>query len=67
MQPDSHHGLLGRRQAPQTLGLLARLNAAVARLYELSDKEFAHVLGTFPLVSPEERDLAHREFARLCM
>ena len=36
----------------------ARLNALVARLYQLTRDEFAHVLATFPLVPRDERDLA---------
>lgn len=35
--------------------LLARLNARVAQLYQLSATEFEHVLNTFPLFSAEER------------
>jgi hypothetical protein len=38
----------------------ARLQAAVARLYGLTDEEFRHVLGTFPLVPESERALALR-------
>jgi len=41
---------------------LARLNAMVARLYELSEAEFRHVLGTFPLVNESERIAAFRAF-----
>jgi hypothetical protein len=40
----------------------AALQARVAKLYQLSASEFAHVLGTFPLVSKEERDLAMTMF-----
>ena len=43
---------------------LARLNARVAELYQLSSQEFEHILGTFPLVSRDERDRALREFQR---
>ena len=35
----------------------ARLQAEVARLYGLTRDEFAHVLSTFPLVDPIERDI----------
>ncbi len=41
---------------------LARLNAHVARLYQLSREEFEHIVGTFPLISRDERDRALREF-----
>jgi len=36
----------------------AGLNALVARLYQLTDAEFARVLETSPLVERTERDLA---------
>jgi hypothetical protein len=42
----------------------AELNAVVAGLYELTDEEFVHILGTFPLVPEDERDLALREFQK---
>ena len=41
-----------------TAAALARLNARVAALYQLSAAEFEHVLGTFPLIPAEERELA---------
>ncbi len=40
----------------------ARLNARVAELYQLSAAEFAHILGTFPLIPRAERDEALRLF-----
>jgi hypothetical protein len=43
--------MLGRRD---DAALVARLNARVARLYQLNAEELAHVLGSFPLI-PEER------------
>jgi hypothetical protein len=51
--------LLARRTDPAAV---ARLNAAVARLYQLSETEFAHVLATFPLIPGEERDASLRWF-----
>jgi Eco57I restriction-modification methylase len=42
--------------------VLARLNARVATLYQLSAVEFEHILGTFPLIPQEERDAALRHF-----
>jgi hypothetical protein len=41
----------------------ARLNACIARMYELSRDEFAHILSTFPLVPIGERDAALKEFS----
>jgi Eco57I restriction-modification methylase/N-6 DNA Methylase len=40
----------------------ARLQAMVASLYQLSAGEFAHVLGTFPLVPKDERDRVYEAF-----
>jgi hypothetical protein len=40
------------------------LNAIVAGVYQLSEAEFAHVLGTFPLMPQEERDAALAEFMK---
>lgn len=51
--------LLAHRDDPDAL---ARLNVLVARLYGLSRDEFAHVLGTFPLIARTERDRALRMF-----
>ena len=51
--------LLARRASPAAL---ARLNARVAELYQLSAAEFEHILGTFPLVAASERQEAMRIF-----
>jgi Eco57I restriction-modification methylase/MmeI, DNA-methyltransferase domain len=51
--------LLSTRRDPAAL---AMLNARVAELYQLSAAEFAHILGTFPLIAVEEREQALREF-----
>jgi hypothetical protein len=40
-----------------------RLQALVAGLYQLTQDEFAHILGTFPLIPHEERDLARQVHA----
>jgi hypothetical protein len=47
--------LLARRSDP---ALMARLQARVAHLYQLSRPEFAHVLDTFPLIDRAERERA---------
>jgi hypothetical protein len=52
---------LARRHDPRAL---ATLNARVARLYQLSAGEFEHILGTFPLIPCEERELALNIFVR---
>jgi hypothetical protein len=51
--------LLARRSDPAAL---ARLNARVAELYQLSAAEFEYVLNTFPLIPQEERQAALRIF-----
>jgi Eco57I restriction-modification methylase len=43
----------------------ARLNALVARLYQLTEEEFARVLETFPLIERAERASAMEMFVRL--
>jgi hypothetical protein len=43
-------------------GAFARLNALVAEIYQLTRDEFAHVLGTFPIVPRENRDRAMAMF-----
>ena len=45
----------GCRDAP-TLEDWAHLNARVAKLYQLTVEDFAHVLETFPLIDRTERD-----------
>jgi hypothetical protein len=44
---------------------LARLNARVAALYQLSESEFQHVLGTFPLIPVSERVQALNMFREI--
>jgi hypothetical protein len=39
---------------------VARLHAAVAALYGLSERQFTHVLSTFPLAPEAEREEARR-------
>jgi hypothetical protein len=51
--------LLARRRDPAAL---ARLNARVAELYQLSAGEFEHILGTFPLIPEQERQAALKSF-----
>lgn len=45
--------------------VFAGLNAKVAKVYRLTEDEFAHVLGTFPLIDGSERAEMLREFQRL--
>jgi hypothetical protein len=51
--------LLARGPNPAAL---ARLNARVAELYQLTAQEFEYVLGTFPLIPASERNEALRIF-----
>jgi Putative DNA-binding domain len=46
--------------------LRAELDGIIANFYGLTEEEFAHILGTFPLISQEAKDaalVAFREFA----
>ena len=52
----------GLAQGPDRAAL-AELNAAVAVLYGLTRRQFAHILSTFPLVPRSERDAALERFA----
>jgi hypothetical protein len=52
---------LSRRRKPE---LLARLQARVASLYQLTKEEFEYVLSTFPLVPAAERRDALEHFCR---
>jgi hypothetical protein len=51
--------LLARRSDPAAM---AMLQAQVARLYQLTADEFAHVLESFPLIPRAERDRAMRTY-----
>ncbi len=53
------HALLTR---PESRRGRALLQARVARLFGLTAADFAHVLATFPLVPPDERDAALAAF-----
>jgi hypothetical protein len=55
---------LSRRLAeePSDLRSAAILQACVARLYGITRSDFAHILGTFPLIPREERESALAEF-----
>jgi hypothetical protein len=55
---------LGRLLAKRPdVAKLARLNARVAELYQLSIEEFEHILGTFPLIPLEQRRQTLSAFA----
>jgi hypothetical protein len=54
--------LLARRHSPAAF---ARLNALVARLYQLTEEEFARVLETFPLIERSERTRAMDMFVSM--
>jgi Eco57I restriction-modification methylase len=53
--------LLSRRTDPDAV---ARLNAAVAQVYQLSHADFEHILSTFRLVPVDERQRAMDAFRR---
>jgi hypothetical protein len=54
--------LLARRQ---DAAAFVRLQAVAAGLYQLSVAEFRHVLGTFPLVPADTRDLALQRYREM--
>jgi hypothetical protein len=45
--------------------LRAELDAMVAHLYELTEAEFTHILGAFPLVAQPAKDAALAEYRKL--
>ncbi|WP_156952959.1 hypothetical protein [Deinococcus frigens] len=45
--------------------LRAELDGRVAHLYNLTESEFTHILGTFPLVAQEVKDAALAAYRRL--
>ncbi len=47
------------------MGEYVELQALAARLYGLTDADFAHILGTFPLIPIEVRDAALARFRGL--
>jgi hypothetical protein len=53
--------LLSRRDDPAAW---VQLQTHIAQLYQLTPAEFAHVLGTFPLVAKEDRDAAYETYVR---
>jgi hypothetical protein len=53
--------LLSKRFDPTAFAIL---NARVAQLYQLSIREFEHILGTFPLIPLEERRRALHTFRK---
>ena len=46
------------------LKLRAELDAIIAHLYGLTEEEFAHVLGTFPIVPEEVKRATLEDFKR---
>jgi hypothetical protein len=55
----------GATDATQRAQLRAELDGLVAHLYGLSEDDFAHILGTFPLVDESTKRAALEEFRRL--
>jgi hypothetical protein len=56
---------LATTAGPEDDPAYARLQALVARLYRLTPAEFAHVIGTFALVSERQKEATARNFANL--
>ena len=55
----------GARDPQQRAKLRAQLDARIAHLYGLTEKEFTHILSTFPLVAQETKDAALAEFRKI--
>jgi hypothetical protein len=53
------HGITGEAERTR---VRAEIDAAVARLYDLTEEEFAHILSTFPLVPQEVKKLTLNAF-----
>ena len=51
---------------PQASVEYARLQAAVARLYALTEGEFRHIVSTFPLIDGAAKDRCLEEFLHAC-
>jgi hypothetical protein len=64
--PGAEIAVLSRRIAARVPGVTDdRLQALVARLYQLTAAQFSHILSTFPLVEEERRRRAFEEFERV--
>jgi uncharacterized membrane-anchored protein len=50
---------------PADVAAAARLQARAARLYDMTQPEFQHVLDSFPLIAMADRAAAMREFTLL--
>jgi hypothetical protein len=55
-------GMARRLSQGHDQAMWARLNAAIARLYGATAEDYAHILGSFPLVPASERQFALRFF-----
>lgn len=60
--PKATHRTHGEHSPEGRAKLRAEIDAQVAHLYGLTDSEFAHILGTFPLVDPGVKESALTEF-----
>jgi len=63
--PRATHRTHGETAAAGRAQLRAEIDARVARLYDLTEPEFAHILSTFPLVAEETKQAALAEFRKL--
>ena len=56
---------LSRAPSPLSHPAYARLQATVARLYEVTESELERIVGSFPLIEPEVGARTLEEFVRL--
>ncbi|WP_348546732.1 DNA methyltransferase [Chthoniobacter sp.] len=61
--PKGNHKTHGCTDEAGRAGLRAEIDGLVAQIYGLTEDEFVHVLGTFPLVSESVKLLARNAFA----
>jgi len=63
--PNGEGSKYGVTEAAERARLRAEIDGMVARLYGLTEAEFSHILGTFPLVADSVKAAALEEFRKL--
>jgi hypothetical protein len=63
--PKASHATHGVTDPQSRLTLRAEIDALVARLYDLTEAEFTHILGTFPLVDLATKQLTLETYRHL--
>ncbi|MBA3352928.1 MAG: Eco57I restriction-modification methylase domain-containing protein, partial [Blastocatellia bacterium] len=63
--PKATHDTFGITDENERLALRAEIDARVAHLYDLTEKEFQHIISTFPLVPETTRVSTAQAYSRL--